>query len=247
MSNIPLSDVVRPYSQPSSFRMSQLLRTLALLFVATSVASAQSQPTKEQESAQSARERPTSRFVPRGYIRLAGESGVSIEVPNDWRILSTQELVEESKLRPTPATAPKIEVLAMAQLYISGAAISVSIQRPPGYTQRKLEKVSAAELKSTSDQMEREFKGKRSQSAIGTMVSGPAYEVRTLPGRAEKIMVVTYREEELSPKGRSLIWKTTHLHIPRASDEIQVTLAYRESDEKFWQPVMEYAAASLRY
>jgi hypothetical protein len=227
--------------------MSSLLRTIALLFIGTSAAFAQTQPTKEQVAPQSVREKPDSRFVPRGYIRLTGESGVSIEVPNDWRILSTQELIEESKQRPTPATAPKVEVLAMAQLLISGAAISVSIQRPPLYTQRSLEKVSESELRSASEQMHQEFKGKRSQSDIGTVVSGPIYEVRELPGKPGKVLTVRYREEELSPKGRSLIWKTTHLHIPRNSDEIQVTLSYRESDEVFWQPVMAYAIASLRY
>jgi hypothetical protein len=95
--------------------------------------------------------------------------------------------------------------------------------------------------------MQREFKGKPSQSGIGSVVSGPTYAIHVLPGTTDRAVVLTYREEEVSPTGRSMIWKTTHLHLPRASEELVVTLAYRETDELFWRPVIEYAATSLRY
>lgn len=227
--------------------MKTITFAITALLLASSIGSANSQPAAAAESTFSLRENIISYFVPRGYIRIAGESGVSIEVPNDWHIVSTQELAEEVRLKPTAFAAPKVEALAMAKPHISGATVAISVQRPPGYTQRKLEQVSEAELRSTSEQMQREFKGKNSQSGIGTVTSGPIYETKVLPGKTGKVLFVTYREEELSPRGRALIWKSTHIHIVRASDEVQITLSYREADEKFWQPVMDYAVASLRY
>lgn len=194
----------------------------------------------------------SSRFLPPGYIRLAGSSGVSIEVPSDWRVLTLEELARAARdartLLPPGAPTGRPEIYASARLApVSGAVISVAVQMPPTHSQKSLASTSPSTLRATSDQLSRELKGKRSQSGIGTLLSDLTYEIRPAPGTNDRVLVTTYREEELSKRGSSLIWKTTHLHIPRGSDEVQVTLSYREADEMFWRPVMERATASLRY
>lgn len=191
--------------------------------------------------------KPLSRSKPAGYIRLAGQSGVSIEVPNDWRLLSTQELIDSAKLRAAGDTNRQLEIFALAQTPTSRAAISVEVRRPPIWTQRQLALATESTLRATSEQMQRELRGNKSQSGIGVVVAGPIYQIRVMQGAGDRAIVSDYREIEKLPKSGSIIWKTTHIHLPRASDEIEVTLSYHEKDEDLWRPVLEYVAHSLRY
>ncbi len=170
---------------------------------------------------------------------------MSIEVPKDWKVQSIQSLAELNKENRRNGKPMNLEVFASAERLTSGAIITIAVQSPPNWTQRRLSSAKASDLQATSKAISQQAFGKLSPSGIGKVITGPTYEVQTFPNSSAKYLAVSYREEETMPKGHVITWKTTHLYLPRQTDELEIIFAYHEKHEQFWRPVMEKALTTL--
>ena len=184
------------------------------------------------------------------FHRLELANEISIEIPNQWEVLSHQrkeqirdaasEIIDNAGIAKD--NGEKQCLLAVNAIpEPTGAMIRVSVISPPDYTQADL-------AEATSDDLELvrvELQNMSMKLAASTGLRKFKYQ----PVCVEKIngclaLVIAYvRPSIIGPSP----WMVKQYKIPRKDLLIEITLSHRKSDQNIWLPILDRVLKSVKF
>jgi len=184
------------------------------------------------------------------FKRLQLTTGISLEVPSHWTILSHstrnnlqaagRALIENTGLDSPSGT--KENLLAVnATPDPTGAMIRVSVTKPPEYSQADLIAATQGELQELAEDLLENFKSMEASGGPQIITVEPA---RVESWNEKLVLVIPYLRR--SNAGPSL-WQVVQYKIPLPDRLIEITLSYRESDSVVWRPILEKVKRSVTF
>lgn len=228
-----------------------MVKRLALVLLLLSSACGQTTATTEEPAAYYTTEAPAEAPASPFTSRDVG-SGVQIEYPSHWQIVSDAEIAAASarvaSLASNEATAAQSKrtlIAVNATPQPTGAMLRVSTIAPATITQVELERaINSGEqvtlLHSVEESFAAQFPAMMDQLNI-TVSNIATPEIVRVAGRPA--ILIAYRRTSAVD---GALWEVRQYHIASGDQTIELTLSNRLSDRDLWTPILDRTLSTLQ-
>lgn len=184
------------------------------------------------------------------FKNIALPTGISLDVPSHWQVLTLETRQNLSAVGAAIASNAGLEnpdgvkstLLAVnAVPSPTGATIRVSITTRPEFTAADLSGMTASELKQAGQLVLDDFE-KAEKRGGPHIVSMTTPSVRMLSGHPA--FVIPYIRRSLTDASEQ--WHVVQYRAPLPDRLVEVTLSWRKGDEIIWRPILEHVVGSLK-